>query len=1277
MPPGGVLPTCTIRATAATYASVDAPLPTPLVIATAAPYQDRVANIALVDDPDVLMGTMYWKDAADGTPVFIDAGNVDAPGAIVKFGARETTDPDGTGPDDPTAPDPSSDTADLHTTTAAGTGFWSFPGVRQVFGAATYTFTHATTVTGSFDLSINEAGRTITASAGLAEAVVDDGNLDIVVLPQPGQITGSVSIVTIRNPAPFGDALISATPPGAPAVDVPVGASGIYTFPAAAGTWNLALSSTPTGNLEPDVGQTAQEVFVDAAEVTATAAHRQYVELGQVVVDFTDGSSAPVPAYVDGGVTYPRMNIALSPVTPPIFPPYPAWTDRTETADAGGRATAQRLAVSSALPTNFSVDYQITFEMPGYELDRATWQVFNEADVVVDSGTGTPVIAAKIFAGTRLRVEISAAQFGSISGSVRGLLHPPSTAPADVEDLDLADQLTVTAQQVQDAAGTQFVPPSPVNTAPTRTAGPPPGFSFSVRAGFYLLTYSHPDFVTRTQVVQVLEGAPTPASIDLEIARGSFELTVTTDEVSDGPVDLASVRLWPAGTPIGSIGTITPSYEGVTNAAGFIDFDPVNGTGPVFPAGAGPGIIPGSYLVVVRKADATNPARDTNFPVIATVSVPRGGTPALRTVAKHAVSPRTDGGITGTVLATNGFRPVNLPPFTITRSFTVPQATGPDALPNTATEADQQRLAQQATRPFPTPTGSSQGYSFAELAAGVHTLTFTAADGFTAPPAIPVTVDGVSAEPAPDATYVANSVEVRITLTGLIGTGLHPGVGVSMTSPAGGAALTSTEDPDAPGTWVFNAVLPEIGNHTITITAAHYRVDNAAQLSFEVPPSAVPVTHSVTVTPFSIINGTATKRLTATTTGPVTETNSVQLIRVSNGSVVATTTPSASGGYTFNVDVVEALRVRVTVATFKQGLVNVPTFTLAQTVNAPTAFIDKLATAAITVAGAPVSTASVVPTPATGVTVTESPPGVFQVAGLDPAVGYTFAVSAPGFLTQTYPLTGTLTSVIGGNTNATVTLETPKSISGQTFKLTTGTASTVSLFEGATLVAGPTATSGTGTYSFTGLDYGTYTVRAVANGVGAGELPDIDVEVGVASPTLQNVTMLARPLTVQFTVTPGAAVPTITINGATGTAGQTSFTFPEDGNRVFTITAPGYVPDSGTAAIPGGWDGVATVTVPRTLTAIVVTGDVAGPGSNFPATVFGCDGAVTVPATCAASPTSDGVTAANRTFSFSPVVAGTYKLVARNGAGVFTPMITVTVTAAGVVTPSPLVLTFP
>jgi hypothetical protein len=475
LPPGGVLPTCTVRATANTFASVTAVLPTPLVIPTALPFQDRVVNIALVSDPAVLLGTVYWKDAANGNPIFVGGADVTAPGAIVAFGPQQTTDPDGPGGVNPTAGNPPAITADLATQSAAGTGFWSFPGVRQAFGAATYTFTHSTTLTGSFDLTINESGRTVTASTGLAEPVVDDGNLDIVVLPKPGRIDGSVSIVTTRSPLPYGDAVIRATPPGATPVDVPVAADGSYAItPAAAGTWGLELASTPTGNLEPQPGQATQQVFVDAT-ASAVAQPRQYVELGQVVTEFTDSANAnaPVATYTVGAVSYPRMNVSL--VSGPA--PFPAWTDRVgnpgaEVGDASGRATAQRLSVSSVAPTALQMNYQITYDMPGYDLATATWQAFNEANVPIASGTGTPSIPVQIFAGTRVRIVVSVPKYGSISGVVRGLIHPPSVLPADVEPLTLAPAgpLTVTAQPVQDAAGTQFDQPGAGNPMETNEA---------------------------------------------------------------------------------------------------------------------------------------------------------------------------------------------------------------------------------------------------------------------------------------------------------------------------------------------------------------------------------------------------------------------------------------------------------------------------------------------------------------------------------------------------------------------------------------------------------------------------------------------------------------------------------------------------------------------------------------------------------------------------------------------------------------------------------------
>ncbi|MGB8857599.1 MAG: carboxypeptidase-like regulatory domain-containing protein, partial [Ilumatobacteraceae bacterium] len=57
-PIDGVLTACTLKARAATYKDVEALLTTPLAIAAAVPYQDRVANIALVDHPDRLFGTV-------------------------------------------------------------------------------------------------------------------------------------------------------------------------------------------------------------------------------------------------------------------------------------------------------------------------------------------------------------------------------------------------------------------------------------------------------------------------------------------------------------------------------------------------------------------------------------------------------------------------------------------------------------------------------------------------------------------------------------------------------------------------------------------------------------------------------------------------------------------------------------------------------------------------------------------------------------------------------------------------------------------------------------------------------------------------------------------------------------------------------------------------------------------------------------------------------------------------------------------------------------------
>ncbi len=1278
-PADGVLSLCSVTATATGYRDVHVEMTPALAIPVAAPYLDRIANLALVDFPDRLNGTVYWTDPFDGTPIFVGGAHVDGPNAIVAFGAGEAPDPDGTVPG-PTGNDPTTTTANLQAVSATGSGTWEFPEPSQVFGTTTYTFTDPTIQQAAFDLTIDQTQRTFSNETGM-EPIVDDGSIDVVVKPQPGSLDGNVTIITTRSAQPFGDAVISATAPSAPrpVTDHAVDGTGHYSFTGEAGTWFLGLSTTPTGNLVPAFGDTGAGVRIPAGG-SVTAPARTFVELGQVVTNFRDNADPdpatnPIPQYTVSGVNYPRVELTMQPG--PV--PYPAWDplaahNAEVQAGAPGIATARLLPVSQqVLPTATPVAYQLHFEMPGFDLAHSNWTVFDEAGTALASGSGSsPDQVVQILPGTRLRVEISADRYGTISGTVRGLDDPANVVPGtNTRDLDLDDGLTVTMKRLPDGQ-TDCSLAIDEGTVVTRTAGPPPGFTAGVRAGSYCVTYSHPDYVGITRTVTVAPSGTTDASTDLNVAAGGFRLSLETDETSHSPVDGALVRLFADGTPINTLDTATV-IRSATSAGGEVFFDPATNNG----------LIPGRYLVAVTRR-ATPAGPDLNFPVIATVDIPRGG----GTLTKRALMPLTGFSLAGVVTAENiDHRPLTLPPFTVTRSYTTPQATGSDGLPNNATDANQQRLTDQTTRDFPAPTTTSQGYSFDELAVGAHVVHFTsgAPYGFDAPGDVPVTVDGV---PEPDGsfqpeaagitTYTASSVTVRVRLLGLAGNGPHTGIGVSLDIPYGTSPnIPGTEDPAAPGTWVFNVVQPDLSDYTIVVTAPSYNV-TAADTVLPVRPSTAPVTHDVHLAAFATLSGTATKQLTATTSGPVTETDSVELLD-STGTVLQRATPSASGAYTFVVNSVQTLRVRAVVDNFITTTVNVPAYSLggANPVAVPAITIDQYASATVTVSGGAAATASVTASPSTGVQITQPSTGVFQVAHLVPNTNYTLTVSAPNYLDQTYPSTGTFAPAIGSNQPVAITLEAPKSISGTTRSGTTGVQSRVTLLKGANVVAGPVDTAADGSYSFTGLGYGSYTVRASAVGVGGGLLSGINVNANQPAPTAQDVTLTARSLTVHFNVAPAAAVPTITVNNAVGTSGQVTFTFPETGNLSYSVAAPGYLTTTAplTVVIPIDWNGTDTVQVtPPALVEVAVEGTVTGASANFPARVYLCAGNVTTAAACATSARFVGVTASGGSFSFSPVVANSYNLVAARGT-TYTALVPITVTDTGV-SPTTISLTF-
>ena len=204
----------------------------------------------------------------------------------------------------------------------------------------------------------------------------------------------------------------------------------------------------------------------------------------------------------------------------------------------------------------------------------------------------------------------------------------------------------------------------------------------------------------------------------------------------------------------------------------------------------------------------------------------------------------------------------------------------------------------------------------------------------------------------------------------------------------------------------------------------------------------------------------------------------------------------------------------------------------------------------------------------------------------------------------------------------------------------------VRLMSGTTEVANTTA-GADGTFSFTGVGYGTYTIQADRIGYGTGVSTSVSVVVGgnVNLPGNNVPITNIRQLTYTFTVTP-TTTRTITFSGVTGAVGQSTFVINEDAPRTYSIVAAGYLTATGTAPLPSSYQTTA-VPVPVTLTANAITGTV----TDFTGTalVYLClandNNCPTTPYRTALTVTAD--TDGNATFSFGAVPPGNYKIIVR------------------------------
>jgi hypothetical protein len=1239
----GVIGACTLRTQ---YAASSEFIPTEtrvtVGVGLAPPaYPDRTVSVALVDDPGIITGTVWWKDlGAIGTeePTHPVAGaTVASVDDQVIVGFTPAIEDDPSDPDAPAAPtaNPADERSALATTADAGGAFiFAASGSRQVLGTSDYT------VDGTpFDpatMSITAAPGEWSAIGTPAGSVVDNGTaVDVFLQPEAGTLNGTVMIVSTRGnlaappgcaaptdpptppPPPECDVIVTATPPGGAADSVrfdlaDAGGSNVsYTTAvggAAAGTWQVNASVDPTSNLLLTTPPSSRP-FVPAAG-TGTAPSITAVELGQIDVALTTGSN-PINGDTNTG-TLIQLAKQAGPATQPAT--YPT-TSLNPGADGGH--TFGRLPVSAANPVGEDITYLVSATVPRH--DEPTSRVLvtrlnpdgsDGATTQVATGDITD-IPITVKAGERVKVQMVVPAYATIEGRLRGRTSPPAEDET-TENLVVSPDNANLPQVVAIRDNGQMIPARPVDASGDGR------FTIQVPAGKYQISFAAPDYVSPP----LLDLAPlgpqetvtpgTVAELDqtLRLQTGTYILTAVEGTAAGAdPVVGAAVQLWwgvvnPLSLPAGG-----PTYPGPT--------DPVAtdlGGALTFPD-----VYPGVYTLIVRKQTA---GADQNFPVIASITIPRAPSPAGSTTPHRVAMPPVGGSISGDVTAiASTDRPVALPDgLQVTRDYDLAQLGGTGILPNDATEANLANPPDTTLALAEAADGAGASYDFERLAYGDHELTFTPADGFSLSVTNPVTVP-VAGAATQDVAYRAADVDVDVTVTDSVS--LQPVTGATVT------LVPTDAGQDTPGSATFGSgayriadVPPDLMPYTLHVEADGYAV--RPDTTVFVNPSAVAQPVPVALTPVAVIHGVARRENTAGAFTPAV--GPVILRNTDSGVEVTDTTLGPNGEFSFDVEsaALGPYEIKVNEAGYKPVTQQVNGGTaveLLEEYDVGTITTRKYATATITVTR-PNNGVTLVVAPAATISGPTSG-GVFTVTNLDPAVAYTATLQHDSYtdlkvFENETPAVGEELSytvaMTGKPASATITVSNAASLTNLQMSVTPS---------GPT-VSGPTA----GVFTVTGLVPETaYSFTLTANQHQDRILTYTATPKGTFEPDA--VTMVPKPATatitvngmpiagLALTVTPsGGPAPTVTGPTAGGVFTVTGMMAPN--SYSFKITSTNYqdftIPGGYTATPEGSFTPSAiTLTLKPASASIMVNG--APPGlaltvtpAGAPVVVSGPDG---------------------------------------------------------------------
>ena len=1246
-----LLGACTVTASVAGFEPASTVIDPPLAVSDGVALSNQIVNLAVRPPVPAFGGTLFWNDT-HVTPA--RAVPAVAPVAVRSTSPVITGFVPGTG-DLATPPRVVTSPTALSSTSSAGA--WSLPG--QVFGRTTYDFTAPQYVNGTLVQTLERNGRTVTNGGGFVSVTEQpDRRLDLELAPRAGTVRSTVSVLTAgaADLTGFG---VRLTQPNdaAQTVDLVRAANtNVFSAPAAAGSWNWAVTAPPTFvryNRTPGSGT----LFVDPGGTTDIAT--RFYELGTLSVDVR--STAGVAA-VGTTVTVSMPAATIGGVAVPAF-------TRTATVQPDGTAVLTGLPVGFVenVREGFDRFATVSFTIPGFDTSQATLTSTRTGQTLVTNGTSVSLPFAP---GTRWSVAVRLPKFGTTAMRALGELGSPANrVPLRIGG---TPPLAVTAVQLQPPFGT------PTGVTATVAADPAnaDGFVITGPPGWYQVTVSHPFYGAGTTVPAGPTAPPFLAPAGLFEIRNDTPLVVTDPfvlAVSRGAVAVSVVDDPCAG---GAVGGATVS---ISQGATVVQTATTAADGTVVLDGAGAGLVPGSYRVQVRVRDANG--EDLNFPVISDVTVPLGATPAARTVTLAVAAPRIGGAIAGTVGAVNTKgNAVALPAsMTVTRTYTVRAGTANGApVANQATEADVNRPTLGAPVPAltlaPSATvGQPVAFQFDDLAGGVHRLAWSSATGYTAPTDQTVVVTGVAVAAAPPVRYVAanRSVVVRTVTAG--GAAVAGAVVRLVTPNAGEAPLAPTV---AGNVHTFAGVAPEIGDYRVTVTRDLYA---DASVNVSVPPGVGAITVDVTLTPNAarltgrVLQDTAPGVPSAPAAGAT-----VTLLKT--GVPAATATTDGAGAYRFDVTENGSYSVSVAKAGFATRASAAVSITLGNEAAFADVLLPALASVAVTVNGPPTGTATVALTAPATVAVTPTVAGtVTTFAGLDPDLLYQFRATAPGYVSAAVPATGSINPAPGEAVATNVTL-TAREISGTV----TGTAGAVASAKvvatsGASTLTATTAADGT--FRLSPVPPGSWTVVAELLGTGRATRTVTIADDASASVTGVALALVARPLAVPFTLQgPGGALVTATIGTATASgtlpaAGSVTVTVNVTETAVldWTLAGAAVLTQTGTSALDASADtlNATTLTLAATARTMVARPTIAGTATRngnprngvvvrLCATGSACGTAAD--AEVAATTTAGGA------YTLRPDV-GSWVLRADDN-GTLSPPVAVTVSAAGTLTPA-------